>query len=122
MNKNACNKILIENMHVLLLVKLSVRAVRVRVRPYRLVLGVAGTPQQQRDQLRSQDQAVEGERSEALLQGPLLAGGLVGVQVGVGHVPVDEVRGRRGELQTTFTLKPASEAVLSHGGDSGRVI
>ena len=65
----------------------------VRARPYRLVLGVAGAPQQQCDQLRAQDQAVEGQGSEALLHGPLLAGGLVGVQVGVGHVPGERETG-----------------------------
>lgn len=45
----------------------------------RLVLSVADPSDEQVDELGAQDEAVEGERSEALLHGPLLAGGLVGV-------------------------------------------
>lgn len=50
----------------------------------RLVLCVADATDQQVDQLRAQDDAVEGQRSEPLLHGPLLARGLVWVQVRVG--------------------------------------
>lgn len=53
----------------------------------RLGLGVADASDEQVDQLGAQDEAVEGERPEALLHGPLLARGLVWVQVGVGSVP-----------------------------------
>ena len=53
----------------------------------RLVLGVADTSDEQVDQLGAQYQTVEGERSEALLHGPLLTGRLIWVQVGVGSIP-----------------------------------
>lgn len=52
----------------------------------RLVLSVADPPDEQVDELRAKDEAVEGEWSEALLHGPLLAGRLIWVQVGVGSM------------------------------------
>ena len=53
----------------------------------RLVLSVAHPSDEQVDQLGAQDEAVERERSEALLHGPLLTGRLIWVQVGVGSIP-----------------------------------
>ncbi len=53
----------------------------------RLVLSVADPSDEQVDQLGAQDESVEGERSEALLHGPLLAGRLIWVQVGVRSIP-----------------------------------
>ena len=52
----------------------------------RLVLSITNSSDEQVDQLRAQDKAVEGEWSEALLHGPLLTGRLVWIQVGVGSM------------------------------------
>lgn len=58
--------------------------------PHRLALGVADATVKQREELGAQHEAVEGERAETLLHGPVLAWGLVGVQAGVGRVPVTQ--------------------------------
>lgn len=56
----------------------------------RLVLSVADPSDEQVDQLGAQDEAVKGEWPEALLHGPLLAGRLIWVQIGVGSIPACE--------------------------------
>lgn len=56
----------------------------------RLVLSITDSSDEQVDQLRAQDKAMEGEWSEALLHGPLLTGRLIWVQVGVGSMPAHD--------------------------------
>lgn len=53
----------------------------------RLVLSIADPSDEEVDQLGTQDEAMEGEWSEALLHGPLLTGRLIWVQVGIGSIP-----------------------------------
>ena len=53
----------------------------------RLVVSIADPSDEQVDQLRAQNEAMEGEWSEALLHGPLLTGRLIWVQVWVGSMP-----------------------------------
>lgn len=57
-------------------------------RTHRLALGVANPAVKEGDQLRAQDQPMEGQGSEAFLHGPLLTGRLVRVQAGVRSVSV----------------------------------
>lgn len=49
----------------------------------RLALSVADAPIEQVNQLRAQDESMEGQRPEALLHGPFLTGRLIWVQVRV---------------------------------------
>lgn len=58
----------------------------------RLVLSITDPSYEQIDQLGAQNEAVEGEWSEALLHGPLLTGRLIWVQVGVGSIPAQIVQ------------------------------
>ena len=54
----------------------------------RLVLSITHSADEQGDELRAQNEAVEGQRSESLLHGPVLAGRLIWVQVGVWYMSV----------------------------------
>ena len=67
---------------------LSRGLVRTRRETHRLAFRVTDSSDEQGDELRAQDQAVEGQWAEALLHGPVFARGLVRVQVGVGGVSV----------------------------------
>lgn len=77
------------------------------MKTHRLALRVTNTPDEEGDQLWAQDQAMEGQRSEAFLHGPLFTGRLVGVQVGVGSVSVTDL--------ICYKLHELNERHIPHG-------
>lgn len=53
--------------------------VRKRRQTYRLTFRITNSSDEQGDKLRPKDEAVEGQRAEAFLHGPVFTWGLVGV-------------------------------------------